>query len=132
MNGLKKRNPGESEFHQAVHEPATSVMPASSENPEYERAHGPPRRDQAWRARLRRRDMPGLGRSPHGHRDPAVFAPRLGLAAGGDLDALEVGTGHAVGLLALGAGPVADLRLVDREVAVPAAEARRRFGEEQE
>ena len=38
MNGLKKRNPGEPEFHQAVHELATSVMPVVSENPEYERA----------------------------------------------------------------------------------------------
>jgi len=35
MNGLRKRNPGESEFHQAVEEVATSVMPFVLENPKY-------------------------------------------------------------------------------------------------
>jgi len=38
MSGLEKRNPGETEFHQAVHEVAASVMPVISQNPEYERA----------------------------------------------------------------------------------------------
>ena len=35
MNGLKKRNPGETEFHQAVHEVAESVLPYIFEHPEY-------------------------------------------------------------------------------------------------
>ena len=38
MRGLKKRNPGESEFHQAVREVAESVMPFVIENPEYRQA----------------------------------------------------------------------------------------------
>ncbi len=35
MNGLKKRNPHEKEFHQAVHEVAASVIPFMNEHPEY-------------------------------------------------------------------------------------------------
>ena len=35
MKGLKKRNPGESEFHQAVHEVAASVIPFMNEYPKY-------------------------------------------------------------------------------------------------
>ena len=35
MNGLRKRNPGEPEFHQAVHEVAESVLPYILEHPEY-------------------------------------------------------------------------------------------------
>ena len=38
MRGLEKRNPGEPEFHQAVHEFVESVMPYVLEHPEYERA----------------------------------------------------------------------------------------------
>ena len=38
MAGLKKRNPGEKEFHQAVHEVAESVMPFIQDNPQYQRA----------------------------------------------------------------------------------------------
>ena len=32
MEGLKKRNPGEQEFHQAVEEVATCVIPYINEN----------------------------------------------------------------------------------------------------
>jgi glutamate dehydrogenase (NADP+) len=35
MEGLVKRNPGESEFHQAVEEVAMSVIPYINENPRY-------------------------------------------------------------------------------------------------
>ncbi|MBT8137730.1 MAG: NADP-specific glutamate dehydrogenase [Gammaproteobacteria bacterium] len=35
MEGLQRRNPGESEFHQAVHEVAASVIPYIDEHPEY-------------------------------------------------------------------------------------------------
>ena len=35
MEGLKKRNPGEQEFHQAVEEVATCVIPYINENPKY-------------------------------------------------------------------------------------------------
>ncbi len=35
MNGLIKRNPGETEFHQAVHEVAETVIPYINENPKY-------------------------------------------------------------------------------------------------
>ena len=35
MNGLKKRNPGETEFHQAVEEVATTVIPYINKNPVY-------------------------------------------------------------------------------------------------
>ena len=35
MDGLRKRNPGEPEFHQAVHEVAESVLPYVLEHPEY-------------------------------------------------------------------------------------------------
>lgn len=38
MQGLKKRNPYEKEFHQAVEEVATSVMPWYLEHPEYRKA----------------------------------------------------------------------------------------------
>ena len=38
MHGLERRNPGEAEFHQAVHEFIESVMPYVAEHPEYERA----------------------------------------------------------------------------------------------
>ncbi|MGB3463982.1 MAG: Glu/Leu/Phe/Val dehydrogenase dimerization domain-containing protein, partial [Cyclobacteriaceae bacterium] len=36
MNGLKRRNPGEIEFHQAVREVAESLMPFILENPKYQ------------------------------------------------------------------------------------------------
>lgn len=38
MQGLKKRNPGEIEFHQAVREVVESVMPFVLENPKYKKA----------------------------------------------------------------------------------------------
>lgn len=38
MHGLKRRNPGEKEFHQAVREVAESVMPFLLERPEYRKA----------------------------------------------------------------------------------------------
>ncbi|MFT4614515.1 MAG: glutamate dehydrogenase (NADP+) [Bacteroidia bacterium] len=38
MVGLKKRNPGEPEFHQAVYEVAESVIPFILENPKYQQA----------------------------------------------------------------------------------------------
>ena len=38
LSGLRKRNPGEKEFHQAVQEVATSIMPFIEENPQYEEA----------------------------------------------------------------------------------------------
>lgn len=38
MAGLKKRNPGESEFHQAVKEVATYLVPFIEENPHYQKA----------------------------------------------------------------------------------------------
>jgi glutamate dehydrogenase (NADP+) len=38
MQQVKKRNPGEPEFHQAVHEVAMTVMPYIESHPEYERA----------------------------------------------------------------------------------------------
>jgi len=37
MQGLVKRNPGEIEFHQAVEEVATSVIPFINEHPKYDR-----------------------------------------------------------------------------------------------
>lgn len=39
MDGLKKRNPHEPEFHQAVHEVAESVIPFINANPKYKKAH---------------------------------------------------------------------------------------------
>ena len=38
MDGLKKRNPGELEFHQAVYEVAESVIPFILDNPVYQHA----------------------------------------------------------------------------------------------
>ena len=38
MEGLKKRNPGEPEFHQAVFEVVESVIPFILENPKYQKA----------------------------------------------------------------------------------------------
>ena len=38
MEGLQRRNPGEPEFHQAVYEVATSVIPFIADKPEYEDA----------------------------------------------------------------------------------------------
>ena len=38
MSGLKKRNPDEVEFHQAVHEVAQSVVPYILDNPKYQEA----------------------------------------------------------------------------------------------
>ena len=38
MAGLLQRNPGESEFHQAVHEVATDIFPFEAENPLYREA----------------------------------------------------------------------------------------------
>ena len=38
MEGLIKRNPGETEFHQAVYEVSQSVIPFINENPKYIRA----------------------------------------------------------------------------------------------
>lgn len=38
MQGLKRRNPGQKEFHQAVQEIAESVMPIVQANPEYQHA----------------------------------------------------------------------------------------------
>ena len=38
MDGLKRRNPGESEFHQAVHEFAESLIPYIANNPVYKDA----------------------------------------------------------------------------------------------
>ena len=35
MEGLKKRNPGETEFHQAVEEVAACVIPYINDNPKY-------------------------------------------------------------------------------------------------
>ena len=37
LNGLKKRNPGETEFHQAVSEFAKNIIPYISDKPEYEK-----------------------------------------------------------------------------------------------
>ncbi len=39
MSGLVKRNPGEPEFHQAVHEVVDTLMPFILENPKYVEAH---------------------------------------------------------------------------------------------
>jgi len=36
MNGLDRRNPGQSEFHQAVYEVAVDIIPFMQENPIYE------------------------------------------------------------------------------------------------
>ncbi len=38
MTGLRKRNPGETEFHQAVEEVAESLMPFILEHPKYQEA----------------------------------------------------------------------------------------------
>ena len=38
MSGLKKRNPGEKEFHQAVHEVAQSIMPLYLDHKDYRQA----------------------------------------------------------------------------------------------
>jgi len=38
MRGLKKRKPGEVEFHQAVYEGAESLIPFILENPKYQTA----------------------------------------------------------------------------------------------
>lgn len=38
MNGLIRRNPGEPEFHQAVHEVAQHIIPFVAKNPKYEAA----------------------------------------------------------------------------------------------
>ncbi|MCG8607899.1 glutamate dehydrogenase, partial [bacterium] len=38
MSGLEKRNPGEREFHQSVHEVAQSVIPYILDHPEYQKA----------------------------------------------------------------------------------------------
>ena len=38
MNGLIKRNPGEAEFHQAVHEVVETLMPFVLKHPEYQKA----------------------------------------------------------------------------------------------
>ncbi len=38
MTGLKRRNPGEKEFHQAVHEVAESVLPFVEDNEKYKKA----------------------------------------------------------------------------------------------
>ena len=38
MTGLKKRNPGELEFHEAVEEVATNLIPYVLENPKYQKA----------------------------------------------------------------------------------------------
>lgn len=38
MNGLIRRNPGEPEFHQAVHEVAQHILPFIQANPKYEKA----------------------------------------------------------------------------------------------
>ena len=38
MAGLIKRNPGEPEFHQAVHEVVETIMPYVLENPQYRKA----------------------------------------------------------------------------------------------
>ncbi|MEM6937393.1 MAG: Glu/Leu/Phe/Val dehydrogenase dimerization domain-containing protein, partial [Pseudomonadota bacterium] len=35
MNGLKRRNPGEHEFHQAVYEVAQSILPFIKDKPQY-------------------------------------------------------------------------------------------------
>ncbi len=35
MNGLVRRNPGQPEFHQAVHEVAETILPFTLENPIY-------------------------------------------------------------------------------------------------
>ena len=39
MNGLVRRNPGQPEFHQAVHEVAETIMPFTFENPIYREEH---------------------------------------------------------------------------------------------
>lgn len=38
MQGLQRRNPGEPEFHQAVHEVVSSVLPYIADKPEYKQA----------------------------------------------------------------------------------------------
>lgn len=38
MEGLQRRNPGELEFHQAVYEVATSIIPFIADKPEYDEA----------------------------------------------------------------------------------------------
>jgi len=38
MEGLQRRNPGETEFHQAVYEVATNIIPFIADKPEYEEA----------------------------------------------------------------------------------------------
>ena len=38
MSGLIKRNPGEPEFHQAVQEVATTIIPFTRDHPEYRKA----------------------------------------------------------------------------------------------
>ena len=47
MSGLRKRNPGEIEFHQAVQEVAETLMPYILEHPEYEKAPDPRAHDRA-------------------------------------------------------------------------------------
>ena len=39
MEGLRKRNPGETEFHQAVHEVVESLMPFVLDHATYRDAH---------------------------------------------------------------------------------------------
>ena len=39
MNGLVRRNPGQPEFHQAVHEVAETILPFTFENPIYREEH---------------------------------------------------------------------------------------------
>jgi len=39
MDGLVRRNPGETEFHQAVLEVARDILPFQEKNPEYRKAH---------------------------------------------------------------------------------------------
>lgn len=38
MKGLKRRNHGEKEFHQAVHEVATDIIPFIKKHPKYQNA----------------------------------------------------------------------------------------------
>ena len=50
MNGLKKRNPGENEFHQAVQEFAETVMPFYLDHEKYRKAYALERMTEPDRA----------------------------------------------------------------------------------
>ena len=67
MNGLKRRNPGQPEFHQAVYEVAHTVLPLIEANPVYKDA--PVYRSvnaEGFFAKMRR--SPGAMDDPSGQR----------------------------------------------------------------